>query len=167
MAWCQIGDKPLSEPMLTHSTDAYMWHQEKMSNEAWTKWKTFSRTHFQIQFPKRIFFISFQISMKFAAKGSIHTKFAFGQVMACYWIGSKPLPELNCWGRVLHICISKQTITGSDNSLSLGCCQAIIWTNSGILLIGPSGTNFSEILIEIHTFVFRKMHLKMSSRKWQ
>ena len=87
--------------------------------------------------------------------------------MACYWIGSKPLPELNCWGQVMHICISKQTITGSDNSLSPGWCQAIIWTNSGILLIGLSGTNFSEILIGIHTFVFRKMHLKMSSRKWQ
>ena len=30
--------------------------------------------------------------------------------------------------------------------------QAIIWTNAGILLIGPLGTNFSEILIEIQTF---------------
>ena len=29
-------------------------------------------------------------------------------------------------------------------------CQAIIWTNDGILLIGPLGTNFSEILIEIY-----------------
>ena len=32
--------------------------------------------------------------------------------------------------------------------------QAIIWTNAGILLIGPLGTNFSEILIEIHIFSF-------------
>ena len=39
--------------------------------------------------------------------------------------------------------------------------QAIIWTDVGILLIGPLGTNFSEILIEIYTFSFRKMHLKM------
>ena len=37
--------------------------------------------------------------------------------------------------------------------------------NAGILLIGPLGTNFSEILIEIHTFSFKKMHLKMSSGK--
>ena len=29
--------------------------------------------------------------------------------------------------------------------------QAIIWTNVGILLTGPLGTNLSEILIEIHT----------------
>ena len=26
MAWCQIGDKPLPEPMLTQFTDAYIWH---------------------------------------------------------------------------------------------------------------------------------------------
>ena len=26
MAWCQIGDKPLSEPMLTWSNDDYIWH---------------------------------------------------------------------------------------------------------------------------------------------
>ena len=29
---------------------------------------------------------------------------------------------------------------------------SIIWTSARILLIGSSGTNFSEILIEIHTF---------------
>ena len=43
----------------------------------------------------------------------------------------------------------------------------IIWTNTGILLIGPLGTNFSEILIEMHTFAFMKMHFKMSSGKWR
>ena len=47
------------------------------------------------------------------------------------------------------------------------CHQAIIWTNAGIhlLLIGPLGTNFSEILIEICIFSFMKMHLKMFSGK--
>ena len=44
--------------------------------------------------------------------------------------------------------------------------HAIIWTNAGMLLFRPLGTNFSEILIEIHTFSFKKMHLKMSSGKW-
>ena len=66
-----------------------------------------------------------------------------------------------------HICVSKLTIIGSDNGLSPGRRQAIIWTNAGILLIGPLRTNFSEILIEIHTFSFKKMHLKMSLGKWQ
>ena len=73
--------------------------------------------------------------------------------------------HLTHWGRVAHICVSNLTIIGSDNGLSPGRRQAIIWTNAGILLIGPSGTNFSEILIEIHTFSIKKMHLKMSSAK--
>ena len=45
--------------------------------------------------------------------------------------------------------------------------EAIIWTNAGILLIGTLGTNFSENWIEILVFSFKKMHLKMSSEKWQ
>ena len=56
---------------------------------------------------------------------------------------------------------------GSDNGLSPGWHQAIIWTNVGILLIGPLETNFSEIIIEIHIFSIKKMHMKMSSGKWQ
>ena len=70
-------------------------------------------------------------------------------------------------GRVTHICFSKLTIIGSDNCFSPGRRQAIIWTNAGIMLIGPLATNFSEILIEIFTFSFKKMHLKMSSGKWR
>ena len=70
--------------------------------------------------------------------------------------------RLNHWGRVTHICVSNLAITGSDNGLSPGRRQAIIWTNAGILLIGTLGTNFSEILIEINTFLFKKMPLKMS-----
>ena len=64
-----------------------------------------------------------------------------------------------------HICVSKLTIIGSDNGLSPDRDQAIIWTYAGILLIRPWGTNFSEILIEIDVFSFKKMHLKMSSVK--
>ena len=75
--------------------------------------------------------------------------------------------ELTHWGRVTHICVSKLTIIGSDNGLSYGRRQAIIWTNAGILFNWTLKTNFSEILIEIHTFSFKKMHLKMSSGKWQ
>ena len=66
-----------------------------------------------------------------------------------------------------HICVSNITIIGSDNSLSPDRRQAIILTNAGILLIGPLGTNSSEILIEIQTFSFKKMRLKMSSVKWR
>ena len=33
-----------------------------------------------------------------------------------------------------------------------------------ILSIGPLQTNFSENLIEIHIFAFKKMHFKMSAK---
>ena len=74
---------------------------------------------------------------------------------------------LTHWGRVTHICVGKLTIIGSDNHLSPGRRQAIIWSNAGILLIGPLETNFSYILIAIETFSFKKMHLKISSAKWR
>ena len=63
---------------------------------------------------------------------------------------------LTHWGRVTHISVDKLTIISSDN----------IWTNAGTLLIGPFGTNPSEISIEIQIFSFKKMHLKESSEKW-
>ena len=74
---------------------------------------------------------------------------------------------LTHWGRVTHICVSQLTIIGPDNGLSPARSQAITWTNVGILLIGSLGTNFSEMLIEIHTFSFKNIHLKMLSGKWR
>ena len=71
------------------------------------------------------------------------------------------------WGRVTHICVGNLIIICSDNGLSPGRRQAIIWTNAGILLIGTIGTNFSEISIEILTFSFKKIRLKVSSVKWR
>ena len=64
-----------------------------------------------------------------------------------------------------HLCVSKLTSIASDNGLSPGRRQAIIWNNAGILLIGPLGTNFSGILIEIQIFSLKKIRLKMSSAK--
>ena len=70
------------------------------------------------------------------------------------------------WLHEFVVCKTKQKITShyyciivSDNGLSPSRRQA----NAGILLIGPLRINFSEILIEIETFLFRKMHLRMSS----
>ena len=56
-----------------------------------------------------------------------------------------------------HTCVNKLAIIGSDKGLSPDWRQAIIWANAGILLIGPLGTNFSEILIEILAFSFKKI----------
>ena len=75
--------------------------------------------------------------------------------------------DLTHWGRVTHICVSKQAIIGSDNGLSPARRQAIIWTNAEILLIWPLGTNFIENLIKLLTFSFTKMRLKVSSAKWR
>ena len=72
-----------------------------------------------------------------------------------------------CWHWVMHICVSKLTIIGLDNGLSPSQHHAIIWTSAGILLIWTLGTNFSEILIKIITFSFKKMHLKVLSAKQQ
>ena len=72
---------------------------------------------------------------------------------------------LTHWGRMTHICVGKITIIVSDNGLSPGRRQAIIRTNAGLLLIGPLGTNVSEILIEILTFSFKKIRFKVSSAK--
>ena len=69
---------------------------------------------------------------------------------------------LTHWGQVTHIWVSKLAIIGSYNGLSPERRQAIIWTNAGTL-----GTNFSEISIEIYTFSFNKMHLKMLYGKWR
>ena len=72
---------------------------------------------------------------------------------------------LTHWGRVTHICVSDLTSIGSDNGLSPGRRQAIIRTNAWILLIRPLGTNFSEFLVAILIFSFKKMRLKVSSAK--
>ena len=66
---------------------------------------------------------------------------------------------LTPWGRVTDICISKLCYHMP------GQRQAIIWTNAGKLLITPLGRKFNEILIEIHIFLYKKIHLKMSSGK--
>ena len=63
------------------------------------------------------------------------------------------------------MCVSELTIIGSDNGLSPGRRQAIVWTNAGILLIESLGTRFSEILIGILIFLFKKCVWKWRLRK--
>ena len=73
--------------------------------------------------------------------------------------------DLTHWGRVTHICVSDLTSISSDNGLSPGWRQAIIRTNAGIFLKRPLGTNFSEFLVEILKFSFKKMPFKVLSAK--
>ena len=74
--------------------------------------------------------------------------------------------SLTHWGRVTYICIIKLSYHCSDNGLAPDRCQAIIWSNAGILLTGPWGKNSNEILIKIQQFLLKKMRLKMSSGKF-
>ena len=72
---------------------------------------------------------------------------------------------LTHWCQVPHIYVSPiYAIIGSDNGLSPGWRQTIIWTNAGLLSIELLGTNFGEIWIRILSS-FNKMHLKLSSAK--
>ena len=75
--------------------------------------------------------------------------------------------ELTHWGPVTHICIGKLISIGLDDGLSPDRRQAIIWTNAGLLSIGPFWTYFSENLIKIQQFSLKIMHVKMSSVKWR
>ena len=87
-------------------------------------------------------------------------KFTINHYWFRQWLSDKPLPEsmmaqfsdaypicviswLTHWGRVTHICVGKLTAIGSDNGLSPGRRQAIIWTNAGVMLIPPLMTNVS------------------------
>ena len=78
----------------------------------------------------------------------------------CYWLSTH-------WSLVTYICVSNSTIICLDNGLSPGRRQVTIWTNARMLLIWTLGTNFSEIISEINTFLFKKKHLKMWSAKWR
>ena len=92
---------------------------------------------------------------------------AFENLITKWWAFYIGLYVLTHWGQVTHRCFGNLTIIGSDNGLSPGRYQAIIWTNAGILLIGSLGTNFGEIFTEIITFSFKKMYLKVSPAKWR
>ena len=116
------------------------------------------RPHFQqatFSFP---YSESLKISLKMCFQGSNSREVNMAWDKSLELSGTKPLT---------HICVGNLTIIGSDNGLSPGRRQAIIWTNAGILLIRTSGTNFSEIFDEVDIFSFKETHLKMSIAKWQ
>ena len=69
------------------------------------------------------------------------------------WFKAPYLGHLTHWGRVTHICVGKLNIIASDNGLSPGRRQAIIWTNAGILLIEPLGTKFNEFFYR-NSYIF-------------
>ena len=147
-----------------------------------TKWLTFCKRHFQMDFLgwKMLYFDlnftgSLRVPLTLISMGSCNS-LSQNRKETIAWIKDSPLrwfyvslglTVLTYWGRVMHICVENLAIIGSDNGLPPGWRQAIIWANDRILLIGCLGTNFSEILIAVYTFSFRKMRLKISLGKWQ
>ena len=71
---------------------------------------------------------------------------------------------LTHWGRVMHICMSKLNIIGSDNGLSPARYQAIIWTNDVLLSPRPYGMKF---YLKFKGFHSRKYIWKCRLRKWR
>ena len=69
--------------------------------------------------------------------------------------------RLTHWSQVMHIGISKLFYIFLDNGQSPLQCQAIIWTNVGILFAGPLETTFNEIRMKIQQFSFKDVNLKM------
>ena len=92
------------------------------------------------------------------------TSWVFPRVWVLAKVASKGI--LTHWVASI-LCLRKLTIIGSDNDLSSGRRQAIIWTSVGILSIRPWVTYFNEILFGIRKFSFKKMPLKISSAKWR
>ena len=64
-----------------------------------------------------------------------------------------------------HICVANLTIIGSDNGLSPVQRQTKIWTSAAISSFKPLGMDFREISLEIKSFSFKEMRLKVSSAK--
>ena len=131
----------------------FCWHEDKPWWQIY--WALSKMTDVKIHFGNGSVWIS-RVSQ---SNGTIYRQ----QVINLIWLTHKTW--LYHWGRVTHICVNKSISIASDNGLSPGRRQVIIWTNAGILSIGPLGTNFSEILIEIQTFSLKKICLKLSSAK--
>ena len=153
-------------------SDAELWNDPRTSSNAISK---LDKTHYQFWFNQQPIHytdigtqgqpLRYKHALFVACKGMLNP-LRYGSFA---YKGREPGKNsvLTHWGRVTHICVSKLTIIASDNGLSPGRRQAIIWIIAGILLMGPLGTNFSEMSIEIQTFSLNKLHLKMSSAKWR
>ena len=79
-------------------------------------------------------------------------------------IRSKPMSTH--WGRVTNICVSEPSHHWTlDNGLAPIQCQAMIWSDIHCLINCTLGNKRCGISIKIQRFLFKKMHLKMSSAK--
>ena len=121
------------------------------------------------------------------------TESSFGKKMACrlWCLNQERLESLrfhtiifyNRYSKFIYLymrkCSWNYRLQGREHNLGSGRQDLNHWgewliyasvnytANAGILSIGSLRTNFSEILIKIHTLSFKKMHLNMSSGKYR
>ena len=76
-------------------------------------------------------------------------------VWPLYWSSELRMTFLETsgiWYTILSFEMGKYFNLTIKETYILTICQAIIWTNAEILLIGPLGTNYDEMLIKIQQF---------------
>ena len=127
MTWCQTGNTPLPEPVMTCFTKAYMCHQASMN------FNTLRPRQDGRHFPDDIFkcfflnenaWILIKISLKFVDKGSIDSIPALVQIMAWRRPGDKPLSEPIMVSLLMHICVTRPPWVNTDmSSLAPGRCS--------------------------------------------
>ena len=135
-----------------------------------------SSTWVQVPVPLKVFQLNSKFDQISECSGLRYTQL----IIKKFWAHHDSVTVVTCtkfgcdrpiilWTRALQNFIEFQIQSNYlwDGSQVMVCHQAIIWTDAGIWLIGPLGTNFSEILIEIHTVSSKKMCLKMPSAKWR
>ena len=143
MACRLVSPKPLSEPMLEYYIVNWTLWNKLRWNLNRNSYFSFKKMHLQMSSGK---------FWPFCPSLNVLTHWNLGAVVMI----------LTHWGRVTHICVCKLAIICSNNGLSPGRRQVIIWTNVGILSIGPMVTNFSKILIGIQIFSLKKMHVRFT-----
>ena len=156
--------------------------------EAQTKWPLFRDNIFKCIFLNENVWIFNKISLKFVPEAPSNTIPALVQVMAWRWSGDKPLSQPMMVRWPLHICINRvRYLVWNFKGYVWNCTQKFAHTMSCnfyttlkfyvwyiIIIINNQCWNIINWtlrnklqwnLIEIHTFSFMKMHLKMLSGK--
>ena len=91
----------------------------------WGVWHRWNRTHYITRTTTKGYTNTFMLPLN--TRDEIWTT-------ASIFLWNSPNKHTSThWYRMTHICVSKLTIIGSDNGLSPGRGQAVIWTCAGIL----------------------------------
>ena len=71
------------------------------------------------------------------------------------------------WDRVTHICVGNLITIGSDNGLSPGRCQVIIWTNTGIHIVYWTTRNTPQWNVNRNSYIYIQGNTFVNVCKWR